>query len=120
MDLKEFISTTLQNIIDGVEDAKEKYKDGGSMVCAPSGGGPQEHLNIRLDARYRYHQSVEFDLAVSSSKENSISGAGNTKAGISVLDFSGNINGSRTSKSNTTNRIKFTVPIALQSTKTKS
>lgn len=93
MDLKEFVSETLREIIEGVKESQEFAAQKGAVV-APY---------------HDYQKTVEYDVAVTAA-EGKEAGA---KAGISVwsIGAGGNV---KTENTNTTvSRIKFSIPIEL-------
>ena len=105
MDLKTFVSTTLQEIVAGISEAKTAIE-----AIDP---------NARINPTVRSHNSssagvtdpkpVEFDVAVTVSEE--IGGGG--KAGLKIASFveiSGE--GKARSASETISRVKFTVALA--------
>ncbi|MBP6260958.1 MAG: hypothetical protein KA361_00855 [Chromatiaceae bacterium] len=110
MDLKEFVSQTLLQIIEGVHECQEQAKAFGAEV--------NPHLNSThtemgkqniLWAGGRPAQIVQFDVALTV-----IEGTG-TKGGIGI--FAGAINlgssGQSQSESSIVSRIKFGVPMVL-------
>jgi len=100
MNIKTFVSESLTQIIEGVEEAQQKHK---SSAINPSFGRdfPERESN------------VEFDIAVT------LESGTETKGGIAV--FGGAINLGTQGKSEksdvTVSRIKFSVPLAFQYTK---
>jgi len=112
MELKDFISETLTQIIEGVNEAKNNIKDNGAEInpslmgdinyVAKHGGGL--HTN-----RGNYAQIVEFDVAVTATE-----GKG-TKGGIGIVTGAINLGSAGQSKTENTSvsKIKFNVPLAL-------
>ncbi len=110
MDLKEFVSQTLAQIVEGVKEAQS--------VATDLGGEVNPHLNTThaemgkqgiLWAGGRYAQVVQFDVALTV-----VEGTG-TKGGIGV--FAGAVNlgssGQSKSESSSVSRVKFSVPLVL-------
>lgn len=97
MDLKEFVSETISQIIDGFVEAKERTK--GKNVSI---GGSKE---------IESQQKVSFDVAITVVEETETTG----KAGISVWSIGTCISGKSENTSSTVSRIKFDVPIYLSS-----
>ena len=100
MDLKDFVSSALIQIIEGVNAAQASVTAGGSVV--PAGGG-----DPRRRAWGEIFEQIEFDVAVVASSTSEV--AGRAKAGIQVLG--GGIEGSHIESSSSTSRIKFKVPV---------
>ena len=93
MDIKEFVSETLSQIIDGVVDAQQQTK-GKNAVVAP---------------HYAYQQKVGFDVAVTVVESMEKTG----KAGITVWSIGGGVSGKSETSSSTVSRIKFEIAIEL-------
>jgi len=87
MELKEFISQTLVEIVEGVQDAKDTAKHGTIMPQSRAGTAQQVH----------------FDVAVTTTS--STTGGGK----VSVMGIGGEIGGQ--SEHQAVSRIKFDVPI---------
>ena len=109
MDLKEFISTTLTQVVEGVKAAQ--------------GGDLGDHISPRIqdnEADYKGHSIVspmrgplltivDFDVAVTASE----SGGADAGIRVAVWGVGGGVEGSRASENIAVNRIKFSVPVAL-------
>jgi hypothetical protein len=93
MDVKEFISDTLKQIIDGVKDA-QAYATGKDAVVVPY---------------YGNRQNIDFDIAVTVVEGKETGG----KAGISVWSIGAGVSGKSESSSSTASRIKFEIPVEL-------
>lgn len=93
MDIKEFVSETIRQIIEGVKDAQEFASKKGAVV-AP---------------HHDYQKTVEYDVAVTA-VEGKEAGA---KAGISVWSIGAGGNMKTESTNTTVSRIKFSIPIEL-------
>jgi hypothetical protein len=93
MDVKDFVSDTLKQIIDGVVDAQEYAKEKDAVVVP----------------YHDYQKNVSFDLAVTVVEGKETSG----KAGISVWSIGAGVGGKTESSSSTVSRIKFEIPIEL-------
>ena len=111
MELKEFIETALLDIINGVESARSKIKDNKNAdICPVTNMHAAKAHDLRFDHMNGvYHQSVDFDIAVTI--ENETSGSG--KAGIKVCGIEANLGGDKSSNNTTITRVKFHVPIGL-------
>jgi hypothetical protein len=93
MDIKEFVSDTLKQIIDGVVDAQQ-YAKTKRAVVAPY---------------HDYQKNIGFDIAVTVDESKQKEG----KAGITVWSVGGGVSGKTESSSSTVSRIKFEIPIEL-------
>lgn len=112
MELKEFISEALVQIVAGIEDAQEKIETSNAEI-SPSYNNRQqnimEKLNLIQSRKGNVIQQVNFDIAVSATE-----GTG-TKAGVGVLAGAFNLgaSGSSNQENQTASRIKFAVPVTL-------
>lgn len=108
MELKEFISETLNHIIDGVNAAQEHARVSGARinprVNAAAGGGRGVDIgsNLIIDA-------VKFDVALTAAKDSK------TKGGIAVFFGAVGLGSQGESKAanESVNRVSFSVPIIL-------
>jgi len=110
MDLREFVSETLTQIVEGVKNAQNKAKESGATV------NPRLMISVELAAKqgflsteHGHAQFVQFDVALTVTE-----GTG-TKGGIGV--FAGAINlgssGQSHDESSSVSRVKFCVPLSL-------
>jgi hypothetical protein len=112
MELKEFISEALTQIVQGVQEAQAGVKDSGAEINPRVMGGIEyvaKHGGGLETQNGNYAQIVEFDVAVTATE-----GKG-TKGGIGIV--AGAINLGSSGQSNTENssvsKLKFKVPVAL-------
>lgn len=110
MDLRDFVSETLTQIVDGVKSSQDKAIESGAMVnpkLSTSWEQAGKHGFLKIGDGYA--QIVQFDVALSVTE-----GTG-TKGGIGV--FAGAINLGSSGQSNNENssvsRVKFCVPLSL-------
>ena len=111
MDLKDFVTQTLVQIVDGVKEAESQVKAKGAHLN-PSFAGDVRNLprgGIYHTGSGQLAQFVEFDVALTVAE-----GTG-TKGGIGV--FAGPINlgssGQSTNENVSVSKVKFLVPLAL-------
>lgn len=112
MELKDFISETIQQISLGVKDAMEKCQDMDVIVNPDITIGTDgdyyipEKKNIAMQRRV---QVIDMDISVvvTASTENNIGG----KIGISMLGVSGT--SKEMDNTSNTNRVKFSIPVCL-------
>ena len=106
MELKDFVSKTLTDIVSGVEAAQSQLGNGISV--ATSDGFRFEKLpqNVLQDHGGRLYSVVEFDVAVTTT--DAVTGGG----GINVLAFTagGKVEG----KAETASRLQFAVTLQLK------
>ena len=111
MDLKEFISETIVQIVEGVEDARSKVKDKGVGVN-PQMATTHSHAGVHGLLHYdgpTFAQVINFDVALTV-----LEGKG-TKGGIGI--FAAGIglgsSGQSQSENSSVSRIKFSIPLVL-------
>ncbi len=93
MDIKEFVSESLKQVIDGVVDA----------------GIYAEEKKAVVPVYRERNQKITFDVAVTVVEGTETGG----KAGISVWSIGAGVTGKSESSSSTVSRIKFDIPVEL-------
>jgi len=108
MELKDFVSETLKQIIEGVKAAQEQTGQMGGKV-SPSLIANPDLVGVVTEKQQQPVQMVEFDVAVTEA-----TGKG-SKAGIGVFfgAIGAGAQGESQSSSTAMNRIKFSVPLLL-------
>lgn len=110
MQLKEFVSQALVDILEGVSDAQRKVKMPGAQVNPYIGNGSAELTKLGIAwAGGRAAHLVQFDLAITASEGTGTKGGIGVLAGVVNLGSSGQSN----SENVTASRIQFAVPITL-------
>ena len=112
MELKDFISETIQQISLGVKDAMEKCQEMDVIVNPDITIGSDgdyyvsEKKNVAMQRRV---QVIDMDISivVTSSAESNIGG----KIGVSMLGVSGT--SKEIDNTSNTNRVKFSIPVCL-------
>lgn len=112
MDLKDFVSETLQQIVLGVKSAQEALKDEDASInpgLLRQHGAEPGKSGLILAADDKYAQLVHFDVALQVKE-----GSG-TKGGIGVVAgvFALGSQGQSTAESGSVSHVKFCVPITL-------
>ena len=109
MDLKDFVSETLIQIVRGVKEAQGSAKEHGgevSPLLSRRGDGPDSVIRTQLG---KSAQFVQFDVALTVTE-----GTG-TKGGIGI--FAGPLtigsSGQSTNQNSSVSRVQFYVPVAL-------
>lgn len=107
MDLKEFVSQTLLQIIQGVAEAQGQAAPLGAEVSPYVSNVKQGQEPVMYAGRGRIVQQVEFDVAVTAIEGTS------TRGGIGVVlgPLALGSQGSSAAHSSSVNRVKFTVPV---------
>jgi hypothetical protein len=91
MDVKEFLSETMRQVIEGILDAQEQTKNKGAVVV-PHGGS---------------EKAVRFDIAVAVTEGTQASGIGS----LQVYGDGSNVNGKSESSNSIVHRVQFEVPV---------
>ncbi|KXI30439.1 trypco2 family protein [Paraglaciecola hydrolytica] len=125
MELKNFISSTIEEISRGILEASENLSDTNAIVSPKDfkinskesqalGRTKPEHIPDHVEKGTRVVQKIDFDIAVT------VDETDKTKAGgkISVLSIGLGGDLETSSKTGTNSRIKFSVPIVLPSKET--
>jgi hypothetical protein len=109
MELKEFVSETIKQVIDGVITAQEYATTKDSKVNPKLTFRTDQGMQMWEKATGQPIQSIEFDIAVTASEGSKAQG------GVAVLIgvFGGGTKGQVEESSQKLNRIKFSVPISL-------
>ncbi len=93
MNIQQFVSETLKQVIDGVQEAQQHAK-GKEAAVAPY---------------HNYQNEVVFDIAVTVTEGKETGG----KAGLTVWGVGAGVSGKSESSSSTVSRIKFSVAVDL-------
>lgn len=113
MELKEFISETIQQISLGVKDAMEKCSELDVIVnpdvTVGSNGDyfvPQKETGVAMQRRV---QVIDMDIAITVTESQGNAATG--KIGVSIFSISGETKGGK----NTSNesRVRFSIPVCL-------
>ena len=108
VELKDFISETLSQIVSGVRNAQDMLTENEpNAAVAPTGQGTKDETLL--------NQMVEFDIAVAAESGKKTSGG----IGIIVGAINLGSTGKSSSEQSSTNRVKFSVPIHLPGQKIK-
>lgn len=110
MDLKEFVSETIVQIISGVADAQKQSESLGAKVSPKLTGSSTHGVQLGfLSAEGGATQIVQFDVALTAKEGTGTKGGIGIVAGIVSLGSTGQSNEENASVS----RVKFSVPVTL-------
>lgn len=109
MELKEFIKSTIPQIIDSVSDLNEEYKDKDATINPLSYVRIKDMQSIQTASGERLLTNVEFDLTVS------IDESKNTDGKVNVMScvIGGGASKSHTEGNSSISRVRFNVPVVL-------
>lgn len=114
MDIKEFIKETLIQISEGICEANKQMSSRNSFVATEN---ITNQSGIPVNDTYSYKEGashlvrpIDFDIAVTVSDASAQSGKGGIEV-LSLFHAGGGIENQ--SSSNTTHKIKFSIPLAL-------
>ncbi len=111
MKLKDFVKTTLVEIVEGVKEAQEvvAHTFSGAMINPPI----ESNETAKRTGTHVYLQSqvrdVDFDVAVAAREEVGMKPGG----GISIVVLKAGVEGELSYENTAVNRIRFKVPIVL-------
>ncbi len=116
MELKEFIETSLSEIVEGVRSAQEKTKGTGAVIAPrkeiSTRHGPAGETVVYLGGGSQgILSTVEFDVMVTESE------SGSAKGGLAVFfgAFGGGASTEEEQQTSNVNRIRVEVPVVLPS-----
>lgn len=112
MDLKEFLSETLVQMVEGIEDAQRRTVDKKDVRVNPTIALPSselvKHAIVNSSGRHAA-QVVQFDIAITATEGTGTKGGVGVVAGVFNLGSSGQSH----AENATVSRIKFTIPVVL-------
>ncbi len=113
MELKEFVSQSLLQIFEGVKQAQDQLKDTGGTIAPSNISSRPQHPSIIGYVHSAPIISVDIDVSVTTTDAN------NSKAGLGlfIAAFSGGVQAGSESSNNQFNRLRFSVPVVLPSSK---
>jgi len=109
MNLKDFVSQSLVQIVEGVVAASEPISSMGGSVSPSFSARREETIGHTNDGSNRPVQGVQFDVAIVASTEASMEAGG----GLRVAGLSLGGKGADKDSQEVTSRLSFTVPLAL-------
>ena len=111
MNLKEFITETISAIVEATSDLQGEYERRGMIINPPVSVRERDLYEEGSAAHtYRRVEVVEFDVAVTASRET----GGGGKAGLKILSVEAGVDGKHAAKSENVSRVRFSIPIAMQ------
>lgn len=115
MDLKDFIKNTITSISEAVLESQNELSDKGVIVNPEKVEiGKNGEKLLRSDG-WRYIQNLDFDILVAAEDGDDVKGGAGLKV-AGVISIGGDVNES--SKNQTSNKIKFTIPVAFPTNET--
>lgn len=116
MELKEFVKSTIAQIIDAVDELNMMYEDKDAVI------NPATPYEMRKDAQavetkqgIRSVADIEFDLTVSVDESKDTGG----KVNVLACVIGGDVSQSHTEGNSSVSRVRFTVPVMLPARKVK-
>ena len=108
MELKDFISETLSQLVEGVIDAQSKLKDTGGSVCPPVQTPAKSESLYGHAPKKEPVFLVNFDIGIEASDSTQTKGGIGVAAGLFALGSQGQSNKNNQSF----NKIQFSIPVA--------
>ncbi len=112
MNLKEFISETITQITEGLEDAKLRTAEYGTIINPPC-VGPQDNVRISNIHSREPAQFLDFDICLTIENSDSVDTKG--KLGISTISFGKDKNQAHSNEN--VSRIRFSIPVIFPQSK---
>ncbi len=110
MELKDFVSETLKQILEGVKTAQGYTKETGGKIVPAGMGQTASNTHPQIYAKNgEFVQMIEFDVAVTTTEEDKAKGG----VGVFVGAFGVGVQGENGIQNSAINRIQFKVPIVL-------
>lgn len=117
MELKNFVSQALVEIVEAVQEAQVKLKDSDAIInprymyYTKPASENQVAITIKGTTDMRFGQIVEFDVSVTASERDETQGG----VGIQVasITIGAGISGKMEDQSSVVSRLKFSIPIFL-------
>lgn len=110
MDLEQFVSISLGQIIRGIAKAQEEAKDTNAWINPGGSGFPQHGPSVSTGGMYSpsvYIRDVEFDVAVTATH----SKGGDAAAALRVWAIELGAKGRAVAEHSAASRIKFSIPV---------
>ncbi len=108
MEIRDFISETLSEIVAGIKDAQPKVQEAGGAVNPKGCNYPNlEKFTIQHKETSRVGDNVEIEIAVTAVKTENSGG----KMGVSLQVFEASIGGGSQAQSGSVSRVKFKIPV---------
>lgn len=110
MELKDFVSETLKQILEGVKTAQEYSKNAGGKISPSGMGQTASNTHPQIYAKNgEFVQMIKFDVAVTTTEDDKTKGG----VGVFVGAFGIGLQGENGIQNSAINRIQFNVPIVL-------
>lgn len=115
MELQEFITETLTQIVAGINDANEKLKDQDSFVPDAISQTPKDHEYMGYHCGNSFHllTNIHFDISIDVSETTNKE----KKAGLCIHSSGVGIGKNNAECQSTGQNIKFTLPLAIPNRK---
>jgi hypothetical protein len=115
MELRDFISSTLTQLIDGIVNAQEYAQSKGAIINPSDRFVSNFEKMSRTEKNLKLVHVIEFDVAVTVSENKQLKGG----IGIVVPELSIGYQGSINKQKNAVSRIQFSIPVILPTQKTE-
>ncbi len=108
MDLQEFVSSSITQIVDAIKKAQEQSKDSGAWISPAGLDLPQSLQTVEMEPDiHAYVHDVKFDIAVT------VGTSQDASAGAKLQIFSASLGGGGSVEYNNAqvSRVKFSIPV---------
>ncbi|WP_417602023.1 hypothetical protein [Pararhodobacter oceanensis] len=110
MNLQEFITQTIEGIVDATSQLQKKYETEGIIINPPISDTDRDSFREGSDLHtFRRIEIIEFDVAVTAASES----VGGGKAGLRIFSAEAGLEGKHERRSEEISRVRFSIPIVL-------
>lgn len=113
MDLKEFVTATLRDVLEGIQEAK-KLESVGKHVSPTAIGSHEFPRDSGVSNSSRYiSTAIKFDVAVTAEQNNDVNGKLGMKVAVMGIGFEAGAGEKQGTRNSAVSRIQFSVPIMM-------
>lgn len=114
MELKDFVSATLLEIVQGVHSAQSKAKALGATISpelGPQAQGALQSKGIQISNTMQVIEFVEFEVCVTTSENTEVESKANAGLKIYVINVGASVGEKALNNNQAQHKIKFKVPL---------
>ena len=114
MELKDFVSATLLEILEGVKNAQGKAKNFGAIISpelGPQAQGALQSKGVQISNTLQVIEFVEFDVSITTSENTEADNNLNAGIKIQIFNVGASANEKTSNNSQSQHKIKFKVPL---------
>lgn len=114
MELKDFVSATLVEILEGVKTAQEKAKSFGATISpelGPQAQGVLQNQGVQISNTLQVIEFVEFEVCVTTAENEEVESKANAGLKIHIFNVGASLAEKTLSNNQAQHKIKFKVPL---------